>query len=148
VIHEIAISFGRSSKSIRSSSMTTDVSIIPRSCTRLRILIDGGVEIAAEAATSDSRGSGEHGGNALGGYEPSALDRNELAYRDAVSCDDERLPAVERAHDLSALVPELPLGDLARHAATVARVLRRPKGERRRPRPNLRETKNRVLPEV
>ena len=47
--------------------------------------------------------------------------RHELTDRDAAASDDERLAPVELTHDLSAVVAELPLRDLACHDGSVAR---------------------------
>src|SRR5439155_19660713 len=65
----------------------------------------------------------EESGRRLRTDELALPERRQLAYRNTVTGDDERLAAIERPHDLAALVTKLSLGDLSRHAHTVARVL-------------------------
>src|SRR5438552_2636314 len=122
---------GRSTGSIRSSSITTDVSRIPRGrrCSRTwgRILVEQSVDVRAETLGFDGRCAGEDSDGGFGGDELPLSERGKLADRYAVSRYDERLPPVERAHDLATLIAQLSLCDLPCHWPTVAHVLRSPK---------------------
>jgi len=109
--------------------MTTDVSTIPRggrgSATRSRSLIEQRVDVVAEPLGVDEWGAGELSDRALRRYELPLPKRRQLSHWNAVARNDERLAAIELAHDLAALVSELALGDLSCHTNTVAHVLRR-----------------------
>ena len=87
-------------------------------------MIDEGVDVGAEPVELHNRRAGEdrHGG--VGRNELALPERCQLTDRHAVTRDDERLTAIERAHDFSARVAKFPLGDLASHGRIVARVLR------------------------
>jgi hypothetical protein len=128
VIAEIATSIGSRVESIIGKSITTDVSITPRggraSATRCRVLIDHRVHILPKAPARNAWGSGESGMDDVGRDEDALAERVQLADRDTVPRDDERSPSIEIAHDASAVVAELSLGDPSRHAAIVARALR------------------------
>src|SRR5437870_13133366 len=123
---------GRSTGSIRSSSITTDVSRIPRGrrCSRTwgRILVEQSVDVRAETLGFDGRCAGEDSDGGFGGDELPPSERGKLADRYAVSRYDERLPPVERAHDLATLIAQLSLCDLPCHldhcstCATLAKV--------------------------
>ncbi len=99
--------------------ITTEVSISPRSAggsaTRRRILVRETVDIGAEARGVDRRRAGEGGEGELSVHIPVALNGMELADRDAVAGHHEALSGVEGPHHLTALVAQLPLGDLAHH---------------------------------
>ena len=103
----------------RSAILPTEVSTIPRACrrsvTRARILVDQGIEVPSQTASSEPRSAGEsrHGG--AGGHETPASRRYQLSNCYAVPGDEEALAAVERAHHFPAVVAQLTLGDLARH---------------------------------
>src|SRR4029450_2816081 len=106
--------------------MRTDVSSRPRSgrcpsATRRRVLARGGLEIAAQPLVVDARRGPEHRHRRLRCDKAMATKRSQLTDRHAVARHDERFPPIELAHDLSALVAQLSLGDLAAHVATVAR---------------------------
>jgi hypothetical protein len=79
------------------------------------MLVDDRIDVGSESPTVDDRGAREEGDGCVGTHEPTLPDRRQLADRDAVTGNDERLAAVERAHDLAAVVPELSLTDLSRH---------------------------------
>ena len=87
-------------------------------------MIGESINIGPEPAELHSRCAGENGHSGVGGNELALPERCQFADRHAVACDDERLSAIERAHDLSARVAKFPLGDLASHGRIVARVLR------------------------
>jgi len=84
-------------------------------------LARGGVEIGAEALVVDARRGPEHRHRRLRCDKAVATKRSQLTDRHAVARHDERFPPIELAHDLSALVAQLSLGDLAAHVVTVAR---------------------------
>src|SRR5581483_7016213 len=114
---EIASSSGRSSRSMRPRSTSTDVSTIPRgwrgSGTGRRILIENRVEIAPQVIEpwrTDKRRN-----RCISGNEAASPERRELPHRNPVARDDEGLPAVQGAHDLSAVVTKLSLGDFPAH---------------------------------
>jgi hypothetical protein len=85
----------------------------------VRTLVEDRIDVGSESPTVDDRSAGEEGDGCVGAHEPTFPERHELAHRDAVTGDDEHLAAVERAHDLAALVPELSLTDLSRHITGV-----------------------------
>jgi hypothetical protein len=85
----------------------------------VRTLVEDRIDVGSESPTVDDRSAGEEGDGCVGAHEPALSQRRQLADRDAVPGHDERLAAVERAHDLAALVPELSLTDLSRHITGV-----------------------------
>src|SRR5205814_675457 len=104
-----ATSKGSCDASSASRSMITDVSATPRggrgrSATRGGILISHGVEVGPAALIVDAWCGPEYGDRGLGGDEAMAPERGELADGNAIAGDDEGLPLVELAHDLSAVV--------------------------------------------
>src|SRR5712691_7622990 len=119
---------GRSPGSIRSRSITTDVSMIPRSCrcsaTRSWVLVEQSVDVGPEAPELHPRCARKDGYTSVGRNELALPERRQLTNRHAVAGDDEGLSAVECPHDLSTLVAKFPLGDLAPHGRSVAHVLR------------------------
>src|SRR5205085_4851393 len=106
--------------------MTTDVSSTPRrgrgaSGTRRGALIRNRVQIGPERSVINGRRGAEQRHGCLGGDETVAPQRGQLADRHTVARHDERHARIEAAHDLPAVVAELPLRDLLGHAASVAR---------------------------
>ena len=93
------------------------------SATRSRLLVEKRIDVVAEPPSVDGGRAVENGDCGLRCHELALSQRRQLSDRHAVASYDERLPAVERAHDLAALVPELALCDLPGHAAIVAHVL-------------------------
>ena len=106
--------------------INTDVSSRPRArrlglATRCDFLARGFVQIRSELAiVNPGRGPEECDGR-LCGYESMAAQRRQLADGHTIARDDKGLALVESTHDVAALVPKLPLADLATHPATVAR---------------------------
>src|SRR5262245_41702349 len=129
VTAEIASSPGRTPASIRPSAMTTDVSRTPRawrrSGTRLDALVERRVDVRPEPLEIERRRVCERRDGRLRADEPPAAKRDELGDLDAVARHGEGLAAVECAHDVAALVPQLTLADASCHASSVARVLQR-----------------------
>jgi tRNA(fMet)-specific endonuclease VapC len=101
------------------------VSIKPRgsrgSATRRNILIDHSVDIPPKACAGDARCSGEGRKYRVGRHEDALTKRAQLPDRDAIPGDDERSPLVQLAHDSTAVVAELALGDSMRssHCSTI-----------------------------
>src|SRR6266516_6372070 len=95
--------------------------MIPRAClpsgTGSRVLVEQRVEIVAEALEVDRRCARERRDCGVGGYEAALSQRRQLSDRHSASGDDERFSAVERPHDLAALVAQFSLSDLASHLA-------------------------------
>jgi|SRR5437588_7986184 len=124
VMVEMATSCGKDSAAGR--SMTTEVSIRPRtgraSGAREDILVDQAVEVLSESSRIEAWGAGQGLGQSTRRNESRPARRGELANRNAVSGHDERLSAVQGAHDFAALIAELPLGDLPGHRTIVAHV--------------------------
>jgi hypothetical protein len=87
------------------------------------MLVEDRVDVGSEPRAVEDWSAREEGDGCVGADEPTPPKRRQLADRDAVAGDDERLAAVERAHDLPAFVPKLTLADLSRHIRSVARVL-------------------------
>src|ERR1700691_4334712 len=124
---DTAMSIGRSLALSRSRSITTEVSTTPRrrrarSGTtplipgpRSRILVYEAVDVGSKLLVVDMTHTGERRDGHLGRHELAAADRAQLAHGRAVASYDERLAPVELAHDLAALVAQLPLGDLTCH---------------------------------
>src|SRR5437588_1662030 len=101
---ETATVAGREAASIRSRSITTEVSRRPRSrrasATGSRILIDQGVEVPAEASPLDPGRGAKSRHHVRGGNELPPRKRSELADRHPVARHDKGLPAIQRPHDL------------------------------------------------
>src|SRR5207245_1220030 len=97
------------------------------SATRARSLIEDRVDLGSESLAIDRRCAREQSDGGLRADEPTLSQRCQFADRDAIAGDDERLAAVERSHDLAALVSKLPLRDLSRHRLIVAHVLHNPR---------------------
>src|SRR5437870_5665528 len=118
---ETATVAGREAASIRSRSMTAEVSRRPRSrrasATGSRILIDQGVEVAAEARALDSRRGAKRRHHVRGRNELPPRKRSKLADRHPVARHDKGLSAIQRPHDLAAAVAQLTLGDGLCHAS-------------------------------
>jgi hypothetical protein len=87
------------------------------------MLVEDLIDVGSEAHSVEDWSAREDGDGCVGAHEPTLPKRRQLADGDAVACDDKRLAAIKRPHDLAALVPKLPLADLSRHTRTVARVL-------------------------
>src|SRR5215207_10039836 len=101
--------------------MSTDVSSNPRSgrasATWKHVLAGGGVQICSEALVADAGRTLEHRNRGLGGHEAVPTQRGEFTDRLTVTGDDEGLTLIECAHDLPALIAQLPLGDLSTHGS-------------------------------
>jgi hypothetical protein len=87
------------------------------------MLVEDRVDVGSEARAVEDGSAREDGDGCVGPDEPTLPNGRQFADRDAVAGDDERLAAVERAHDLPTFVPKLSLADLSRHIRNVARVL-------------------------
>ena len=80
------------------------------------------VDIGSEPRGVDRCRMGERSERGLPTDETVSSKRRQLTDRDAVARHDEALSGIKGSHHLAALVAQLPLRDLARHACTVARV--------------------------
>src|SRR2546423_414243 len=121
-----ARSRGSSETSIFSKSITTEVSTSPRggrvvSGTRRRVLRRDAIELIAKTLGVDARSATENGDGRFGADKPMATKRGQLSHWNTVASDHEGLAFVELAHDLTALIAKLSLGDLAAHRNIVAR---------------------------
>ena len=92
--------------------------------TRRGLLAGGLIEIRSEPVEPHPRSAPERGNGRLGAYESMPAQRGKLADRDSIPGHDERLALVKLAHNVAAVVTQLPLGDLFGHTRNVARVLR------------------------
>jgi hypothetical protein len=88
------------------------------------MLVEDRIDVGSEPGTVQDWSAREECDGCVGAHEPTLPNRRQLTDRDAVTGHDERLAAVERAHDLTAFVPKLSLADLSRHTRSVAHVLR------------------------
>jgi len=79
------------------------------------LLVENRIDVGSEPRTVEDWSAREQSDGCVGAHEPTLSERHQLADRDAVAGDDERLSTVERPHDLAALVPKLSLADLSRH---------------------------------
>jgi hypothetical protein len=118
-----ATSEGSVSGSIRSKSMTTDVSRTPlaRRCsgTGVEPGIYDRVEISPKAIGVDARRTVEYVSHELRTEEVLASNGTQFPNWLACSCDDERLSRLKSAHDVTTGVGRLPLGDRRRHVVDV-----------------------------
>src|SRR5256885_11185905 len=73
------------------------------------------LEVQGDTLGPEDGSAGEGNDGGFGGDELPLSERDKLADRYAVSRYDERLPPVERAHDLATLIAELSLCDLPCH---------------------------------
>lgn len=89
------------------------------------LLAGGPIEICSEPVEPHRRSAPERGDGRLGADESMAAQRGKLADRDSIPGHDERLALVEPAHNVAAVIAQLPLGDLLGHTGRVARVLPR-----------------------
>ena len=80
-------------------------------------LVHNRVDVNPEALPIEHRRAREERNRRLGPNELPLTERRQLPDRNTVTSDDERLAAVERPHDLAALVAKLSLADLSRHIA-------------------------------
>src|ERR1700728_2944740 len=133
VIALTAISTGSYLASSRSRSVTTEVSMIPRwarwgSGTRGGVLGCNAVEVCTKPGQVDAWSTAEHGDSGIGAHETVPPKRSQLADRYAVPGDDEALALVQSPHDLAAVVPKLPLGDVSGHDDIVAPSATEPSG--------------------
>src|SRR5271156_1128760 len=92
--------------------------------TRRDLLAGGLIEIRSEPVEPHPRSAPERGNGRLGAYESMPAQRGKLADRDSIPGHDERLAVVKLAHNVAAVVTQLPLGDLFGHTRSVAPVLR------------------------
>src|ERR1700739_2991963 len=125
----MASSMGSCSASMWSRSITTEVSMSPRDARgvlapRLSLLAGGPIEICSEPVELHPRSAPERGDGRLGADETMPTQRGKLADRDSIPGHDERLALVKLAHDVAAVIAQLPLGDPFSHTQSVARVLR------------------------
>lgn len=107
-------------------SINTDVSSRPRArrlglTTRCDFLACCFVQIRSELAIVNPGRGPEKCDGRLCGDESMAAQRRQLTDGHTIARDDEGLALVESAHDVAALVPKLPLADLATHRPSVAR---------------------------
>jgi hypothetical protein len=94
-----------------------------RSATGRDLLASRGIEVGSEPVEIDARRALERCHCFVGANEATATHWGKLADGNTVSGDDEALALVELAHDLTAVVSQLALGDLGCHTTSVARVL-------------------------
>jgi hypothetical protein len=84
------------------------VSMMPRaargSATRLRVLIEGRVDVVPESREVDLGSAREGRRRHIRADEPASLQRHELANGGAVASDHEGLASVEGPHDLATSV--------------------------------------------
>jgi hypothetical protein len=81
------------------------------------LLVQNRIDIVSEPRAIEEWGPCEECDGCIGTHEPALPKRRQLPDGDTVAGDDERLPAIERPHDLSALVPKLSLADLSCHVS-------------------------------
>jgi hypothetical protein len=93
------------------------------SATGRDLLAGGLIEIRSESIEPHPRSAPECGDGRFGAYESVPTQGGKLADWDSISGDDERLALVELAHNLAAVITQLPLSDLFRHTESVALVL-------------------------
>jgi hypothetical protein len=89
--------------------MTTDVSMSPRgwrgSATRTRSLVENGIDVITEPLPLDRRCTRKSSDRSPRADELTLSKRCQLTDGNPVARDDEGLAAVERPHDLAALIP-------------------------------------------
>jgi hypothetical protein len=78
-------------------------------------LAGNSIEVSPELLEADLGSIVEHRYNGVRADESRPSQRCEFAHGDPVTGDDKRLSAVQLAHDLSAVVSQLSLTDLAGH---------------------------------
>ena len=83
--------------------------------TRRDLLAGGPIEICSEPLEFDSRSAPERGDGRLGADESMPAQRGKLADRDSIPGHHELLTLVELAHNLAAVIAQLPLSDLFGH---------------------------------
>src|SRR5215213_8715580 len=123
VTADTATCSGSTSAAILSRSITTDVSSKPRgprSATRIDVLIDYLVQIPAHQFPVEARCVAEHLDGGHSGHEAMAAQRTQLAHRTAIAAHHETPALIERTHNATAVISQLPLTDLLAHATTVA----------------------------
>src|SRR4051812_36484191 len=79
------------------------------------------IEVRANALPVQPRSMPEHLGHRYRVDEAIATKRAQLPHRPAIASNHKGLAAVERAHDATTVIAELPLADLLTHGSTVAR---------------------------
>jgi hypothetical protein len=82
---------------------------------RSGILGCNAVEVPAKQDKVHAGSTPEHGDGGVGGHKTVPTKGGQLADGCAIAGDDEGLAMIEPAHDLPALVPELPLSDDSGH---------------------------------
>jgi len=80
-------------------------------------LIGEAIELLSEPPPVDARSTRERTPDRFRGDEPAFPERRELSDGNTISRHDEGFSLVERAHDRTAVVAELALGDLSGHGA-------------------------------
>ena len=93
------------------------------SATRRDLLAGPSIEICSEPVELHPGSAPERGDGRLGAYESMPAQRGKLADGDSVPGHDKRLALIKLAHDVTAVIAQLPLSDLFGHTKSVARVL-------------------------
>ena len=83
--------------------------------TRAGVLGRDAVEVGAQPGQVDAGSTPEYGDDGVGIHEPVASQRGQLSDGYAMAGDDKAFTPVQSPHDLAAVVPELPLGDVSCH---------------------------------
>jgi hypothetical protein len=133
VMAAIADSSGSKDGSIRSWSITTDVSSSPRVGSAIDALVDHSLEIRAESTCINPwrppRGFGKRGSR----HKTTRANGSQLCHGRAVARNDDRSSSLDLAQNSCGLIAQLPLSNDPIHAATVAHVAHRSKGGLSRP---------------
>src|ERR1700760_1763847 len=114
----MAISSGSSAKSIQARRIRMFVSTRPRVTGSAVIgvgvfVLGGGTLVGAERLRVDARGAARQGGELLPRHEPPSLpQRDQLTDPVPVPRDRERLPVLDRVHDLARSGAQIALSDL------------------------------------
>ncbi len=122
VMAEIADSSGSDLESMRSWSITTDVSSSPRVGSVIDALIDHGIDIRAETAGVDPWRAGCSLRNGCTEDEPARPNRPEFGDRRPVSSHHDGSPRLNFPEHCCRLIPELPLCNDSVHTQNVANV--------------------------
>ena len=122
VMAQIADSSGSDFESMRSWSITTEVSSSPRVGSVIDALIDHGIDIRAETAGVDPWRTGCSLRNGCTEDEPARPNRPEFGDRRPVSSHHDGSPRLNFPEHCCRLIPELPLCDDSIHRRNVANV--------------------------
>jgi hypothetical protein len=82
---------------------------------RCRVLIDDCIEIGPEASSVHGWCHSEHCRDAVTADEAAPPQGSDLSDRHTVASQNERLTMVEPTHDVTAVIPQLPLADVLGH---------------------------------